>query len=264
MYKLKNNLDQIIDIAYNGEDTETLWAYKKYFIALEDEVRRSMHAKYKIKEKKIIVYNLHRSDAAIAATCIHELAHHIDATNRGVTDHGKNFYRIYQKLLYAALDFGLFDKWEFIRANADASDSNKVQEMIKHYSPKPIKSDENKIEFIVKNCYNIKDELKERGYHFVGTDKTWRIEVAEDNADSEKVFLEKHSATFDIDNSKKLHIKKDSCCIIAGKGSYDLKDILKNDGFKFHAEDKSWRKNGTIEEYRYYSTTHPSVKWDIR
>ena len=81
MFKVKQILSDLIDQTYEGN--EKLDAYKRFYVELINEERKSFHGDYHIKTHRIRIFNLYRDEAAIVATTIHEVAHHIDAVNRG-------------------------------------------------------------------------------------------------------------------------------------------------------------------------------------
>ena len=83
---------------------------------------------------------------------------------------------------------GLFSKEQFFAATADASDSKKVRKMIEDYEPVPIAYKKDVLIVRVRNCFDIKDQLKARGYHFNGIEKSWELETSE--VENEKKFLD--------------------------------------------------------------------------
>jgi len=220
MIKIKNILNDLVDFTY--EDSEKLQLYKKFYVELIDKVLKTKHGDYFMPTHRIRIFNLYRNDAAIVATTIHELAHHIDNMNRGTSDHSKEFYVVFKELLYRALDMQLFSKEEFLEANRDASDSNKIAKMISEYLPKETgyKKDLKNIE--VTNGFLYKELLKSRGYKWNGINKVWEKEFSYDEIEAEEQFLTEKRTDIYLKQSHGPHFpqKNVSCCnnrFICGK-----------------------------------------------
>lgn len=263
MITVKNALNDLVDYAYPHH--EKLGEYKKFYVEISKENRKSVHGDYHTKTHHIRIFNLYRADAAIIATTIHELAHHIDYCNRHTTDHQKAFYKVYEHLLKTALDMRLFSRDEFCLAIADASDSNKVRRMIDSYVPQKTDYKKDVSIISVKNAYRFKDNLKSSGYHYNKLDNSWEKETS--NISSEIDFLNKLSYERDEkieyeirDNLLKFEKKN---YILAQDGSYDIKDELKADGFFFSKNQKGWEKEGDEKELREYKQKYPNVSWKM-
>lgn len=127
MLQVKNILCDLVDYAY--KDNPKLENYKRFYIEVSEQNRNTVHGYYNERTHHIRIFNMYRDDAAIIATTIHELAHHIDTCNRGRYDHSKEFYTIFEHLLKTALNMGLFNKEQFFASTRDASDSNKIIKM---------------------------------------------------------------------------------------------------------------------------------------
>lgn len=76
MIQLKNILCDLADYAYR--DNPKLEQYKHFYIVVSNENRKSFHGDYNERIHRIRIFNAYRDDAAIIATTIHELTHHID------------------------------------------------------------------------------------------------------------------------------------------------------------------------------------------
>lgn len=259
MIKVKNILNDLVEHTYS--DSDKIEDYKKFFVEITQKTMQSKHGDYNIQTKRIRIFNLDRADDAIIATTIHELAHHIDNMNRGTTDHGVEFYEEYQKLLYKALDMELFSKECYLEAKRDASDSNKVKKMLLEYVPQKEEYKADIKTVAVRNCFAIKEQLKARGYHWNGINKTWEKEVADTEIEQEEQFLAKCDVTYEVLEAKKMTFESNTY-IIAGKGSYEIREILKNDGF-FYTKDKKWKKKGTADEMKKYQRCYPEVNWKM-
>ena len=256
MLKIKHVLNDLVDCTYPDSDKKD--EYKRFYVEMIDKNMKTRHGDYNGMNHHIRIFNLYREDAAVIATTVHELTHHIDFINRGFTDHSKEFYEVFQVLLYKALDMGIFSKEEFMNANRDASDSNKIAKMLKDYEPEDTgyKKDLRNIE--VRNGYDKKTLLKERGYHWNGINKVWEKEVALNELESETTFLQSESLEYSVNEATNLSFRKKSY-IVAGKGSYEVRDELKADGFRYDKNTKSWKKEGTQDEIPLYVKKYPEV-----
>ena len=237
MIQIKKILDDIVDYAY--KDNPKLSQYKSFSVVIVEKMYKSKHGDYDIISKQIRIFNPHRPDAAIVSTLIHELAHHIDNMNRGDSDHSEAFYKEYKTLLYAALDMGVLNKEQVLENERDATDSLKVKAMISDYEPKASDYKESGRVIVVKNCFHKKESLKARGYKYNGMNKSWDKEISIDALDEEMNYLTEQSLKFEVFN--KGHISFDKkIFILAGKGSYEKKDKLKELGFRWLNADRVW------------------------
>ena len=260
MVKLKNILNDLIDYVYN--DREKASTYKNFYVEVVNRNMRSKHGDYNSHSRHIRVFNLYRQDDAIIATTIHELAHHVDYINRGITDHQKEFYIVFKMLLYGALDMGLFSKELFLLATRDASDSNKIATMIAGYSPQSVSYKESKRVVEVFNCFNIKDKLKENGYKFNSINKTWEKEVELRDACVEEKILNELSVDYKVKHVTDISFLGNRK-IIATKGSFEHKELLKEDGFHYVKEKRWWEKNGEYEDLKEYKEKYPEVIFSL-
>lgn len=259
MIKIKNILCDVLDYAY--ADSDKLEQYKRVYVEMINECRKGFHGDYNGVKHYIRVFNLYRDDASIVATTLHELAHHVDYVNRGSTNHGKEFYEVFECLLHTALNMGLFDKEQFLNATRDASDSNKIAKMIADYIPEDISYKKDVVTIEVRNCYEKKDILKARGgYTWNKVNKTWEKEVTGTELDDEKNFLKNEEFEFCINEHKSLQFTGKTC-IIAGKGSYDVKDKLREEGFFYDAKKKCWKKEVDTKSLQEYVMKYPTVKF---
>lgn len=257
MFQIKVVLNDLVDYTY--KESSKLEEYKKFYVEISEKDLKSKHGDYAGKTHHIRIFNMYRSDAAITATTIHELAHHIDYVNRGTTDHGKEFYAEFKKLLYMGLNMKLFSKEEFLSATKDAADSNKIAKMIENYCPVDIGYKADYKTVVVSNCYKQRENLKERGYSWNKISKTWEKDVRETDLTEETALLEELGVKWDIRIASGISFERKNL-IIAGRGSYDIKDELKNDGFRF-SSDKKWKKEGTEEELEVYRKKYPEVEF---
>jgi uncharacterized protein (UPF0297 family) len=247
--EVKKILDDIIFYTYKDNvENEVYEKLTKFYVKLENKVTNSYHGLYKYNDSSITITNLYRGHTSIICTTIHELAHHVDRVFRGKSDHSKEFYSVFEKLLYTGLNMGLFNKEDALLMQTDASDSNKVKKIIDGYKPSPInyKKDEKKI--IVRNCYNIKEELKHKGFRYNSLAKTWEITV--NNADVSKIeeWLKSLNSEYEIMSGNNMQIDAVGF-LIATDGSYEHKEELKQNGFYWNADKKRWQKKISMQDY---------------
>lgn len=205
MYRIKKILNDLVDIAYRNEPEEKRKAYKGFYIDVMDKNWKSFHGRYFPSKRKIEIYNTYRSDQAVIATTIHELSHHIDHMNRGrnLSDpHGKPFYDVFRKLLFTALDMGIFDKDGFLEATRDASDSNKIARMLENYVLHPVSYKTGESLVIVNNGYDIKEHLKGKGFLYNHINRTWELET--DDVEKIKTFLDELSADYSVKDANNI------------------------------------------------------------
>lgn len=260
MIEIKNILCDIIDNCYNG--CEMIDRYKKFYVEYVDKTLKTRHGDYCMNNHHIRIFNLYRSNSKIVATTIHELAHHIDYCNRGTTGHGKDFYAVFQQLLYTALDMGIFDSDEFMDSIMDASDSGKIRRMIDEYVPNPVEyKTETKVISCI-NCFNKKDLLKKRGYRYNNFNKTWDIDTTD--PDQEVSFLEENQIEYEINGYGQIRFMKKRL-IIAAEGSYEAKEGLKKEGFRYNSKKRWWEfeidENDISEKYYEFMNKYPNVNF---
>ena len=244
--EVKQILEDIVFYTYNGKVSEEMYSkLTKFYVKLENKVTNSYHGLYKYNDNSITITNLYRNQTSIICTTIHELAHHVDRVFRGKSDHSKEFYAVFSKLLYTGLNMGLFSKEEALKMETDASDSNKVKKIIDDYTPQSIdyKSDEKKI--VVRNCYNVKDTLKEKGFKYNSLSKTW--EMSKHDFEIENL-LNSLNCEYEILEGNNMQIEAVGM-LIATDGSYEYKDELKSNGFYWNPQKKRWQKKIQMQDY---------------
>lgn len=260
MIQLKKTFEDILDHAY--PDSEKLDAYKRVYVETINKNMKSRHGDYNKKTKHIRIFNLYRSDASLAATSIHELAHHVDCCNRGKSDHSKEFYEVFEVLLTTALNMGIFTVDEFLESHRDASDSNKIAMMLERYVPEPIDYKKDTVILSVSGGFDQKDRLKAKGYSWNPGLKTWDKEISDNDVEEEQTYLATLRLHGEVRDAGKLSMSRGTC-IVAGKGSFDIRDILKQEGFSFQSTRKIWTKPGDNSELLKYKSRYPNVEWSM-
>lgn len=257
MLKVKLILDDVVSYTY--KESSKLDAYKKFYVEIIDKKMNSFHGDYNSATHHIRIFNLYRDDSAIIATTIHELAHHIDNCNRGTTNHDKEFYMVFRELLYTALNMRIFDKVEFHQATKDASDRKKIDKMLAEYEPVPIEYKRDCFIIEVTECYHVKDVLKAAQYSWNKINSTWEKEVPVTKLEEEKQFLSELNVVINVVDATKVSFRKKNY-IVAGEGSYDFKEQLKADGFRFDRKFKVWKKEGGRLELEEMKSKYPGVQ----
>lgn len=264
--KIRNTLIDIIEHTY--KDSEKLADYKKFYIQCLPKKIKSYAGLYKAKERTIEIVGLERDVKHIVVTTLHELTHHIDYCNRNTSDHSQVFYQEFEKLIHTALNMKIFEP-EDITNIQDVTDRNKVAKMVERWVPEYIKYKEAKKTIRVYNCFEQKEILKSKLYRWQGADKSWEKIVIEDEVATELDFLRSilPEENIKVASANELEVKV-SGYIIAGNGSFEKKDILKQEGFFFDAKGKKkvWKKSVTgnikeqVDEYR---RKIPGVEFDF-
>lgn len=207
MYRVKILLNDLVEYAYPHSPKQK--AYKAFYVEYIDKEFKSKHGDYNTKNKHIRIFNLFRTEDQLVVTSIHELAHHINFVNdtsHSFEPHGQEFYKVYKKLLFTALDMGLFNKWQFINATADAGDSRKVKRMLEEYRPHPIdyKKDMKLIQVFC--AYEIRKNLQKHGYKYNSVLKSWEKET--EKPLDEATFLDSIGADYKIVDARSINLKK--------------------------------------------------------
>lgn len=235
--RIKKMLEDIIDVAYPYETPEERARYKKFYIEILPKEKKSASGHYVLKTHAIQVYNLSLGEKHLAKCCLHELSHHIELRRTGNTGHQKSFYEVYTKLIYAALDMGIMEKHDF--DDNWSSDANKVRKIVQAYIPHKVEYKKETRTIYVRDCFSMKDLLKERDYKWSGLEKAWVKDV--DDEEDEITYLESIGVcSYEVKDST---LQIDLPCYIGAVGeTYSIKDQLKERGFHFKKEKKCWIK----------------------
>lgn len=207
MYRVKILLNDLVEYAYPHSPKQK--AYKAFYVEYIDKEFKSKHGDYNTKNKHIRIFNLSRTEDQLVVTSIHELAHHINFVNdtsHSFEPHGQEFYKVYKKLLFTALDMGLFNKWQFINATADAGDSRKVKRMLEEYRPYPIDYKKDMKLIQVFRAYEIRKNLQKHGYKYNSVLKSWEKET--EKPLDEATFLDSIGANYKIVDARSINLKK--------------------------------------------------------
>lgn len=240
-YELKRHLRKIIARAY-GDDPK-IREYRTFELHLRDENLSGSTGTYDPRIKTIEITNLGDKEANNLCTLIHELSHHIETCQRGKTGHQKEFYAIYAKLLYAALDLGSISLSDFQQMDHRNTDYGKVQKILKQYVPSAVISEEKKTVSVV-HAYAIRDELKKHGYHWDDLNKSWvrTLSVHEAEAEYRRLLSDGVDRdTVQILDASAMRMAKGGHALRVF-GAFDIKEQLKERGYHWDKERKCWYK----------------------
>lgn len=249
--QIRNTLLDIVDYTYKGTVSEQLMErYKKFYLKASPKQVKSFAGQYNPKDRTILLVGLERDAKHIVVTTIHELTHHIDYCNRGNSDHSDIFYAEYEKLLHTALNLKVFEPSDITNIE-DVSDRNKIRKMVARWTPAYISYKNGQKIIKVYNCYEQKELLKARGYHWQGVDSSWEKHLQEEYLMEELSYLLEivKEEQISITDANNLSVNITGY-IIAGKGSFENKEKLKEEGFYYVKEKKLWKKKvtGNIHE----------------
>lgn len=248
-FEIKKILEDIVYYTYKGRVSDELYARMVRFnVNLENRIVGSYHGYYRYIDSYIGIVNLYRSQTNIICTTIHELAHHISHSIYGKTSHSKEFYEVFEGLLYTGLNMGIFDLSDAINMQTDASDSNKIKKILMSYVPNPIAYKQDKKRIVVRNGYTQKDTLKEGGFSYNGLSSTWEKVVATEDVPKYEEVLKILECKYDIVDAGVMNIEANGT-LVATDGSYEHREELKTSGFYFSQNEKCWMKKINMEDY---------------
>ena len=242
--EIRGMLQDIVGEAYSGANPEELEKYKKFFIECSQKDVKSFAGKYTFHNRSILIVGLQRPSKHIVVTTIHELTHHVDYCMRGTSDHGPEFYEIYKRLLFAALNMEIISI-EDIHQVTDVTDAQKIKGFLRDYVPRRTGYKKNLRIIKVFDCYAYKEQLKRRGYKWDGLSEWWQCETLD--PESEILFLSSYHLRYEVSDANDINIIA-KCYIIATDGSYENRDLLKTCGFSFDSKKKYWRKKIVKQE----------------
>lgn len=205
MFRIKKILNDLVSYAYAG--SPNLKAYQAFYIEYVDKELKSKHGDYDKKERRIHIYNLSRTEEQLIVTTIHELAHHItliDHDSCQTNPHGPEFYDVYKRLLFTAMDMGLFNRYLFLKTTADASDSRKVAKLLETYKRHPIDYKKDLVLIQVLHGFDSREALKAHDYRYNTLNKAWEKET--DTPDVETEFLDSIGVKYKIVSAKSIGI----------------------------------------------------------
>lgn len=244
--------------------------HQKFYLKIINEQRKSKHGDWTEphdgKSAVIQVFNLTRGTHDIVKTSLHELGHNTEYSIYGSTGHSKRFYEIYKKLLETAIEMNVI-KLDEINSTRDIDLIRKHHGEIVVTKQQQYKGNVKIIK--VKNAFLIKDQLKQMGFGFNSIEKTWDIEIKNEDAASLQESLKLLTADDNIviTDFSDLSVDLQSYIVVGGE-TKGIKDNLKENGYYFHAENGIcvWIKKvynsqieGEIEFLKQYE--NEKIKW---
>ncbi|MGG5319205.1 hypothetical protein [Enterococcus sp. AZ163] len=150
-------------------------SYSDFKVAIVSKEIKSKFGRYTPNDRMIEVFNLSRKSTSVLITGIHELAHHVEFMETGEKTHKKSFYSYYHQLLLTGLRLGLISVEDLKYSATDSPDLSKLEEWYGDIdSWKFSKKRDSEAYIVVFNCFNEKDDLKQRGYTYFPHNKSWR------------------------------------------------------------------------------------------
>lgn len=217
-------------------------------LILNVEERKTFHGDYAPLTKTIRVFNMSRPSDFVISTTIHELAHHVDFCFNGSTGHNKRFYEILKRLMETAVKCGYFN-YETARTKYDSRD---IMQLEKYFGPVTAQYDESYDTFkdirIIKvlKSFNIKNWLKEKGFHYNKVEKLWEKEVCKDDAEAVKTAILEKDVNVEVNIVKFNDIQIDAFYyVVVSKDTYQHKEELAKNGYRYKGyfvETNSWVK----------------------
>lgn len=208
---LKKHLDEIIDNL--DVDIRLRDRYKKFDLYLSKDTKKTYSGVYYPSIRTIVIPTTpEHKNANQVSTLLHELAHHCDDINRGKSDHGTEFYKMFAMLLYSALDLGKIEYEDALNLAHINSDYTKVIKILRQYQPRlPLNKKKNDlVHLIVKNVKENVSKLKLFGYEFNERGNYWFRAMIPGVTDYEIKTLQQYGFTdYEIVDSNKIHIIDD-------------------------------------------------------
>ena len=102
---------------------------------------------------------------------------------------------------------------------------------------------------VVKNCYDIKEQLKEGGFKYNALSQTWEKTIDVKNEQKTKNWLNTLSCEYEILDGNTMQVEAVGT-LIATDGSFEYKDELKANGFYWNSQKKRWQKKINMQDYQ--------------
>lgn len=253
--QLKEQLNNIIDNALFDDPLKE--KYKSFHLKVSDKINNSYSGLYNPEDKSIEVIDVRGEETSSHSTLLHEVSHHIDYVKNGKTGHKKEFYDIFRKLIYSALDLGYIDRKKMLAMPKRNTDYSKVIKMLKEYKPKePVITPNVSKLLAVAKAYQFKDLLKSKGFSWNKVNRTWEKVVATKDIDilaKELIDCGINKELLEIKDNSKINMefrgnKISSDYVVFIDGGYYIKEELKKDGYHWFAPKKQWYKEFNNEE----------------
>lgn len=235
------------------EAYENYLDYSRFHLFIVPKELKSKHGQYKVKEARIEVFNLTRKPEHTFLTCLHELAHHIEQVDYGITAHEESFYEIYHHLLIYAFAMKLLKPEDILNEN----DSSDCASLIAYFdSPEDwelpvVQLDEHSV-ITVSKGYEQRRFLKQIGYTWFSISQTWQKECdTEEMLQQELLLLEKQVSQEQIRVQRNQQLSFFAYYYIAVLNGYDYRKELRERGYLWEAygRQKEWVKKVEVSQY---------------
>ena len=194
----------------------------------------------------IKLYNLGRSSSFILLGALFQMAKHVSLSNYGTyTDGSEEYFKICHTLISEALRQGYISQ-----SNIDYPDKrvDKLIAVCGDFENVEVNSDVDPRYLVqVKNCYKIKDLLREAGFRWNKDAATWEKVSSDFNeaTDLENIILELDSSVIIVKSKiTDLRLELYAYICVLGKGTYAVKDALKERGYVY----KGYNRNGWVKK----------------
>lgn len=236
--QMKIYKDELLKTAYGELSEAEQSSYSSVFVELCRDVRKTNE---RYNNRKITIYNLYRQESEIINSLIIGLAHHVDFCKNGETDNTQKFREIYQDMLFKALDADRLSFDELKKSN-DYQTKIALRNALSTYWPDNTDTSSEKI-IEVKNCFEIKDDLKKMGFTYNQLIQSWdkSVPVSEISKVTTDIHNMKPEALISTRSSNRMVFAFNAFVCVSGK-TYAYKDILKDNGYHFDMNTKLWRK----------------------
>ncbi|MBE7072600.1 MAG: hypothetical protein E7383_07630 [Ruminococcaceae bacterium] len=234
--QMKQYKDELLKTAFGDLSDEEKKSYSAVFVELCRDIRKSNE---RYNDRRITIYNLYRQESEIINSLIIGLAHHVDFCRHGETDNTQGFRDIYQDILFKALDADKLSYDELKNSN-DYQTKKPIRNILASYWRDESKTESERI-IEVRNCYDIRDVLKNSGFVYNELLQSWekRFPFGEIRKVSANLAALKPDVAITTRSVNRMVFEFTAYVCITGK-TYDYRDILKDNGYRFR--DNKWHK----------------------
>ena len=267
-YKIYLTVCDIIDYLYKDNKEK----YKKFYIKIIPKEMKSIHGRYTWDRSLIEIFNLSRPYNHTITTILHEVAHHIDYVDRGTTNHKREFYDVFYRLIIGALELEILSKNDII-TETDSSDKDRLEKYfgsIRNWEVGKVDYKKDIKIIKVSNSYEVKEYLKMNGYRYSKLEQVWVKEIRVGNISEEVNLLKRLIDEENIKIKDRNDLEIEAIYYIAVFNSYMHKDILKQNGYIYNGygiEKKSWNKKikaSELEREEELLSKLDGIKYKVR
>lgn len=193
--RLKSQMNDIIDVAYgrDGKTSEAMLRQLKRFNIFCTEQEMSSRwgdCRWNTSDRSSQIRIVNMQSASykdVLVTTVHEVAHHIDFSFNDHSGHQEPFYNAFSKLLFACFDMGILVIDDVQEHNSRCKQN--TLKRLRDYIPNPVDYKKDIVQILVSNCFEVKNDLKARGYRWNPLDASWSKEINKNNTEEEMDYL---------------------------------------------------------------------------